>query len=308
MPPWSDILKEIHDLENVTIESASDRIIQKYLELLQRHTKRDTILYTSSWTRPTRTNDVVSITEDDLDGFMEVVYGLKAKELDLVLHSPGGSPEAAEAIVLYLHEIFEDIRVIIPHAAMSAATMISCASNYIVMGKHSFLGPTDPQMFLYTAHGWTNMAAQYILDDFDEAQEISRDDPGKLVAWNPLLSQYTPGFIHECRSAKELTKELVREWSKTYMFAGKPDKLARATRISENLTSDDIFKSHARHIPRKKCEEMGLEIIHLEDDEILQDLSLSVFHAANIFFQHSTATKIIKNHNDRTVLSFPPEE
>jgi ClpP class serine protease len=28
--------------------------------------------------------------------------------------------------------------------AMSAATMIACAADVIVMGKHSFLGPIDP--------------------------------------------------------------------------------------------------------------------------------------------------------------------
>jgi ClpP class serine protease len=36
---------------------------------------------------------------------------------------------------------------------MSAATMVACAANQIVMGKHSFLGPIDPQLILQTALG-----------------------------------------------------------------------------------------------------------------------------------------------------------
>jgi len=56
------------------------------------------------------------------------------------LHSPGGSIEAAEAIVTYLRSKFAHIRAIVPHSAMSAATMIAMACDEIVMGKHSFLG------------------------------------------------------------------------------------------------------------------------------------------------------------------------
>ena len=55
---------------------------------------------------------------------MEVSQGLEGDGLDLILHSPGGSPEAAEAIVSYLRSRFSHIRVIVPQLAMSAATMI----------------------------------------------------------------------------------------------------------------------------------------------------------------------------------------
>jgi ClpP class serine protease len=56
---------------------------------------------------------------------MGVFYELKGKDLDLIVHSPGGSPEATEAIVTYLRSKFNDIRVIVPQAAMSAATMLA---------------------------------------------------------------------------------------------------------------------------------------------------------------------------------------
>ena len=66
--------------------------------------------------------------------------------LDLILHTPGGFPEAAESIVKYLRSKFStNIRVIVPHLSMSAGTMIACAGKEIVMGKHSSLGPIDPQ-------------------------------------------------------------------------------------------------------------------------------------------------------------------
>ena len=69
---------------------------------------------------------------------------LEGDKLGLILRSPGGSPEAPEAIVLCMRSRFSDVRVVVPQLAMSAATMIACAADEVVFGKHSFLGPTDP--------------------------------------------------------------------------------------------------------------------------------------------------------------------
>ena len=120
---------------------------------------------------------------------MEVSYGLESDDgLDLILHSPGGSPEAAEAIVSYLRSRFTNIPVIVPQLAMSAATMIACAANEIVLGKHSSLGPTDPQILIPTSLGIRAVPAQAVLDQFDRAQ-MECADPAKLSAWLPMLSQ-----------------------------------------------------------------------------------------------------------------------
>ena len=89
--------------------------------------------------------------------------------------------------LLYLRSRFEHIRVIVPHLAMSAATMIACAADEIVMGKHSFVGPTDPQLLLATQLGIRPVPAQAVLDQFDRAQRESKD-PTKYAAWVPMLS------------------------------------------------------------------------------------------------------------------------
>ena len=46
------------------------------------------------------------------------------KGLLLILHTPGGSAEAAQTIVEYLRSKFDAIDVLIPTYAMSAGTMI----------------------------------------------------------------------------------------------------------------------------------------------------------------------------------------
>ena len=89
------------------------------------------------------------ITKEDINGFMSIVKGLDcSKGLTLILHTPGGIPVAAESIVKYLREKFNNIEVIIPTYAMSAGTMIALGADNIIMGKHSFLGPIDPQFML----------------------------------------------------------------------------------------------------------------------------------------------------------------
>ena len=58
---------------------------------------------------------------------------LPKRELDLILTSPGGSPEAAEAIMGYLRSRFDHIRAVVPVAAMAAVTMMSLACDEIPM-------------------------------------------------------------------------------------------------------------------------------------------------------------------------------
>ena len=77
---------------------------------------------------------------------MSALHELKGEELDLILHSPGGSLEVSEQVVTYLRSKYRHIRAVVPQNAMSAATMIACACDGIVMGKHSALGPIDPQI------------------------------------------------------------------------------------------------------------------------------------------------------------------
>ena len=102
MPTWGEILKEIQAYLEQEKKPPFDYIRRKYLLALQQHTNRNTILYATSWTQPKNIptpSHLVSITDEDIQGFMEVVSGLRSKELDIIIHSPGGSAEATEALV-----------------------------------------------------------------------------------------------------------------------------------------------------------------------------------------------------------------
>ena len=301
MPIWSEILAELRNTQQGPNPPDFDGVRRKYLQELHNHTGRNVILYASGWLQKQNSPTTVSIGAEDIHGLMEVIPGAEGDDLDLILHSPGGSPEAADAIVSYLRSRFSHIRVIVPNLAMSAATMISCAADEIVLGKHSFLGPTDPQILIPTALGPRWVPAQAVLDQFDKAQQESTDR-SKLAAWLPMLSQYGPDLLVHCETALDLSRDLVKTWLENYMFNGRPDASGQAQTISEWLADHQQFKSHSRYISRTNLEDQGLVITRLEDDEVLQDLSLSVFHAATHTFNGTPAAKIIENHTGRAYI------
>lgn len=305
MPTWSGILKELTEYkEKKGAPLRFDAVRRHYLHGLSQYTGRDTILYASSWIQKPAHPDITSINDEDIQALMEVSADLSGQNLDLILHSPGGTPEAAEAIVSYLRSRFKHIRVIVPQLAMSAATMIACAANEIIMGKHSFLGPTDPQIVLMTPLGLRAVPAQSVIDQFDRAQEEC-SKPEKLSSWLPMLSQYGPDLLVQCENALNMSRVLVAEWLKEFMFNGDG---RQADKVSTWLANHDNFKSHSRHLSRQILMKNGLLISELENDDELQDLSLSVFHATTHTFSNTPTVKLVENHKGKAFikLSVPP--
>ena len=302
MPIWSEILAELGSGQQQGRPPDFDGVRRKYLLELHRHCGRNVILYASGWLqREASSPEIISVGDEDIQAFMEVIQGLSGEELDLILHSPGGSPEAAEAIVSYLRSRFSHIRVIVPQLAMSAATMIACAADEIALGKHSFLGPTDPQILLPTPLGVRLVPAQAVLDQFDRAQQECAD-PAKLSAWLPTLNQYGPDLLVQCENALSMSRELVKTWLETYMFKELADRSARARSVADWLADHKNFKSHGRHLSRAEVEKNRLMVFRLEDDETFQDMSLSVFHAATHTFTGTTAAKIVESHTGRAFI------
>lgn len=309
MPAWGEILRELQGSAqeiqqkiargqlplNTPVVIDFDGVRRKYLNILFQYTHRPVIVYATSWTTPKLgvDPDLLSITPEDIQGFMEVMHGVPEGSLDLILHSPGGAAEAAESLVSYLRSKFSDIRVFVPHAAMSAATMLACSANRISMGKHSFLGPTDPQFVLNTELGRQPYPAHAIVEQFELAKRECSTNPAVLPAWLPMLRQYGPALIVRCKLAQELSEDLVSRWLADYMM---PTRRGRAIEIARELADHAKFKSHSRFISREQARTLGLEIEDLEIDQELQDGVLSVFHATSHTFSASPTVKIIENH------------
>lgn len=298
MPSWGKLLRELAELKQQGHASPPDLVRRKYIATAHQLSKRAVILYATKWTSPDPEvpPDAISITAEDVQGFMEVIHGVKEQELDLVLHSPGGSIEAAEAIVNYLRSKFRYIRVIVPHAAMSAATMISCAADEVVLGSHSSLGPTDPQFILQTALGPRVVPAQLILAQFEKAQ-IDCQDPRKLASWLPMLNQYGPDLLLRSETVGRLAESLVTQWLERWMFKSEGAAAAgKAQAVAKWLSNHRNFGSHGRFLSREELGQQGLNVKHLEANNDEQDAFLSLYHATTHTFESTGAVKIIENH------------
>lgn len=300
MPTWGQLLGEIRTQIQAGDQQAFDTIRNKYLKELSTFTGRDTIIYATRWTSGDAPPNLVSITDEDIHAFMEAVSGLKCENLDLIIHSGGGSAEATDAIVSYLRQKFKHIRIIIPQAAMSAGTMLACSADVIVMGKQSSIGPIDPQFILQTAVGVQAIPAHAILEQFKKAQEDCSANPKNLNSWLPMLSQYGPALLVRCQDQIDFGKELVGNWLKAYMFTNEGPEIPDM--IAEYLSNHGNFKTHGKHISIEKAMQIGLKIEQLESNQDFQDKVLSAFHATMHAFGSTNTAKIIANQNGNCFL------
>lgn len=227
---------------------------------------------------------------------MSTINGLdQSKGLDLVLHTPGGSIGATESIVHYLQTIFgNDIRAIVPQIAMSAGTMIACSCKEILMGKHSNLGPIDPQINGKPTHG--------IIEEFEKAKKEIAANPRSIPVWQTILSKYSPTLIGECEKAIKWSESMVESWLKSNMFDGDPDKDAKATAVIKELGSHALTLSHDRHLAPDLLKNLELKITDLEDDHDLQDKVLSLHHSCIITMTQTPAYKLIENQDGKAYI------
>ena len=298
MPNWSDVLKEIHKTQETgqsQQQQSFDLIRRKYLKKLHKHTGRNVIAYYSAFLSKPQIEGI-DIVDDDKNGFMMAVHQLdRTKGLDILLHTPGGNMAATESLVHYLKSLFgNDIRAIVPQIAMSAGTMIACCCKSIVMGKHSNLGPIDPQI--------NGIPAVVVKREFERAFNEMKADPARAMVWQPIISKYHPTFLDQCDLAIKWAATLVRDGLSSNMLYEEPKPLEKADVIVEKLSDVDENKAHNKHIHFDDCKQIGLTLEKLEDDEILQDLVLTVHHCFMHTLSNTEAVKIIENHRGKAII------
>ena len=250
MPSWGTILKEIQEsaAQRGQLGPDVDGIRLKYIQRLRDHSKRAVIVYASGWLR--------SGGREDLD-------------------------YSAEQMVNYLRTQFDYIRALVPLQAKSAATMIALGCDEIVMGRHSELGPIDPQILVPVPGGARFAPAHAILRDFERAKREIAEDVNSLAAWTPILHAYAGGLLEFCTQQIKLSQEIVAGWLKQHMLRhddvgiepGERDEIAN--RIADYFGSEasyDRFRTHGRPIRIEELEAIqGLRVRRLEADDGLQD-------------------------------------
>ena len=290
MPTWNEINVEITQLGT---SDACDIVRTKYLAQLQARVGRTVIAYYSGFlqkrTQDGRFHPESAITDLDMNGFMAMVHNVpRDRGLDLILHTPGGGTEATRALVEYLYKMFgRDIRAIVPHMAMSAGSMIACACREVLMGKHSCLGPTDPQVRGHPAMG--------ILAEVDQALIEIKKEPLKQIVYQQIFAKYPPAFILDCERSVDGSRDMVKAWLVANMLANVADPAESAATTVSHFMDYRGTTEHGHHFLIDKCRDMGLKVVAIEDDQGLQEDILSVHHAFVASFARTNAIKIIQN-------------
>ncbi|WEA00097.1 SDH family Clp fold serine proteinase [Mucilaginibacter sp. SJ] len=229
-----------------------------------------------------------SILLDDVEGFTDIISNIAAnvKEIDVLIHSPGGSPDATERIVSVLRNRFNKVHFLVPHSAYSAATMLALSGDTITLHPSATLGPIDPQL--------NGIPARSIIRGFENVKEaIKNEGPEALPAYIPLIEKYTLAQLEQCNDAAALSKELVQTWLAQYMFEGSGDNkiIEQAVIYFSNY---DEHKIHSRPLLFEKINGFNLKIEQSKGE--LSDLLWESYILVNGFFDAMTFSKLYENN------------
>jgi len=241
MTNWQDIQKEIQESQQNLPKNSGisgyDLVRRNKYKLIKKLTGRPLLVYATAFHNNIKARvapHLLPIDLSDKDGFYEITRDIPNKEIDIFVHSPGGSAEATESIVKIIRNNFENVRFIITGAAKSAATMLVLSGDSILMDKAAELGPIDPQVRVRNRYS----PAGAIIEQFDKAAEELKKDPSQLPVWLPILQEFAPSLLVECENFISLAKNLVTTWLTEYMLQG--DKMAKkkAKIIADYLTNE----------------------------------------------------------------------
>ncbi len=282
----------------------ADRYRRLKIAAVEQVTKRPLIIYASACTSPGKAvpPELLMIDFSDKIGFKTVTDNIDAPNLDVLVHSPGGVAEAAESIVHQLRAKFTNVRFIIPTFAKSAATMLVMSGNEILMDRDAELGPIDPQM--RTQNGFS--PAEAIWEQFKKAQDELKEDPSKIQSWLPILAPLGPSLLIDAQHAIDLSKEMVKQWTRDYMFANDADAMTKSAAVSTYLSNHSAFKSHARAVKVPDLLSIGVKVTDIRSNPALHKAVDELYCSIDVLLVNTPVYKLFENSVDDALIRQSP--
>ena len=216
-----------------------DRYIRQLLiSDIESETGRKLIVYFAKADMP--------MTRQDSEDLSEILEGIEADKVDLMLQTPGGEVTAVEKYVTVLQQQLKNgYRVIVPNFAKSGGTLICLSSEKILLGVNSELGPIDPQMNL---QGIGSVPCEF----------ISKDET------------LPPTLRELARNAAEGSRNLARNYLSQGMLKeqGKKRKI-EIDQVIKKISSPNSYSSHSSVIDYSEANELGLSVDWMEPDSNL---------------------------------------
>ncbi|WP_424947092.1 SDH family Clp fold serine proteinase [Candidatus Spongiihabitans sp.] len=294
MADWTELVNKLTESKDPLF--IQHCLIDELTKISKLHDDSNVVYYASGFLQKP-TESATSITREDVNGFMNAFHGLDCtKGLVLIVHTPGGDIHAVESIVAYLHQKFDRITAVVPYLAMSGGSMISLACDAIVLGKQSQLGPTDPQIVIQNKQH----SARAIQDAFNRAKSDIQSDVTLAHLWAPILQSMGPSLIIEAEKALGYSQSLVSKWLQKRMFRLESDPKKKADKVADHVNADsENVYAHGQRMGIEDLQQLGVNVIPLEDNQQLQEAVLSAYHAMTIIFEQTPSSKFIVNHNGK---------
>lgn len=261
------------------------------------HTGRDLFIYATDFSKAKHAD--ISLSQEDYFLFQDILRNCTEKVVDVYIETPGGSGEAAEEIVRFLHKEFDEVNFVIAGEAKSAGTILALSGDNIYMNSTGSLGPIDAQVKIgrsmvsaYDYKAW--------VDDKREEAAIN----GKLNPFDAIMvSQVSPGEIYGVLNSLQFAVDLVKEWLPKYKFKNWDRTETRGLTVTEEMkkevaetVTDKLcnhmnWHSHGRSL---KIEDLSAElrIEDIDKDAVLSEIVSRIKTVIFLIFSSSTDYKI----------------
>ncbi len=217
----------------------------------------------------------------------------KVKNLDLMIHTFGGSGETAEKIVEMCRNHCEnEFRVIVPNMAKSAGTLIALGADEIVMGYCSELGPIDPQVRIVIGNSpqfvsaWTFIHARDNLVNQVNQAVAKKENPSAFLQ---QLAAIDPVFVTHCEQLMTFAKQLGRKWIASRLTARGLTKVEadqQADKVVRFLSNVEEHITHGRLILARELKKHcapPLGIVELEEQDENWQLLWELYVRCEVF-------------------------
>ena len=203
------------------------------------------------------------IAEDAVRPLYEHLLSIKnnKKKIDLFLYSRGGDVSVPWRIVSMFREFCDELSVLVPYKAHSAATLISLGTDKIVMGRKAELSPIDPTLRKMVTGELAGPPQEISVEDVNSYISFVREraninDQSAIAQMVSILannlSPLTLGSVNRQNSHIRLVARK--------LLTSRKEKIdeAKINSIIETLT-EKIY-SHGHAIGRKEAQEIGLPV------------------------------------------------
>ena len=213
------------------------------------------------------------INQNDTVPFFDLLHNIReGQDVDLLLHTIGGSVDAAEKLIRLVRSKVGDgqLRVIVPEFAKSAGTLMVLGADCVVMSDTSELGPIDPQMQFSDSRGnvrWHSV--QNYLDAYKEHYDKITEHPENVAA-QIMLGKIDPDTVKLCRAVMARARQSAESLLRHGMFRNG----GNFTQTVDELLDTERWLSHSQMISWEDAKDprIGLKIEYLkQDNDLWQD-------------------------------------